>query len=221
MKKIPASLPQGHAIYCLFHRGSRTAYIGSTTNIVGRAYEWSSVLKGNASRQRPAQFPDYPVDEWTFKVMRRTEGMSYNELRALEEDLIGKCQEQGLTLLNRLIPTPKATFTVDGLEGSATFHACRLGISPNKVINKLKRGCSIEEALSQKEFDHRQQAIDAMGTKIVHEGKYITMTEATLILGRSTQGIRNNLQTKRKRNPNLKEVPLEALRYLTNTPTPL
>jgi hypothetical protein len=206
MKNTPDPIPNGHGLYLLIHARTQSVYVGSSTNLRGRAYEWKAALKRG-------QF-GHPHHEWEFRVVRRTEGLSYRELREAEAQLIESARSAGMNVLNKVAPPIHYRFTVDGIEGSATFHATRLGLNPTKVPDKLRRGYTIEQALGREPspvHDPRQEHIDAMATKIIHDGRYITIAEAAELLGRSREGLKDTLTKRRKRGP-LPEIELHQLR---------
>lgn len=221
MKTEPAPLPHGHGVYALVHTPTQRVYIGSSTDLRNRAYEWAAALKG---RRKPLHFEVGDPDDWVMKILKRTEGMTHQELRDLEAKAITRARDKGMQVLNQQAPASKAVYTVDGLTGSATFHATRLGKTPSHVVDKLHRNYTIEQALGlapAPEYDHsiylnseeaRQHAISMMPVKITHEGKDITYAEAAAHVSRSVGGIRESLKRRRRRDPELKTLELDDLR---------
>lgn len=205
MKTQPNPLPQGQGIYCLVHRATNSLYVGSSTNLRGRAYEWRAALKRGC-------FP-HPVDEWEFVVVERTEGMTYNELRRREIECIERARSRGCKLLNQQTPAAMLRFVVDGLEGSATFHACRLGKNPSKIIEKLRRGDTIEQALGRavRGYDPRENTLAMMPVTVTYEGKPVTYAEAANLTGRSSNALKGHIRRVRLRSPDRKEFILENL----------
>jgi predicted GIY-YIG superfamily endonuclease len=206
MKNIPDPIPYGQGLYVLAHEPSKSLYVGSSTNLKGRAYEWKAALKAGKF--------EHPVDEWEFRLIKRTENMTYQQLRDAELKLMDMARSRGFRLLNRMSPQTHHRFTLDGIEGSATFHACRLGKNPSHVIGKLKRGYTPEQALglTTSPHDPRESAIAQMPTKITHEGKPITYEEAANILGCQRDTIRERAKRLRRKTPDLTEIPLNTLR---------
>lgn len=208
MKTQPNPVPQGQGIYCLIHRPTGSLYVGSSVNLRGRAYEWLAALKRG--------YFSHPHEEWEFVVVERTEGVGYNELRQREIELIEHARARGQKLLNRQTPAVTYRFLVDGLEGSATFHACRLGMNPSKVVDKLRRGYTIKQALNREPsgYDERQNTLDMMPVKIIHNGEPVTYAEAKKIAG-GASNIKAKVKRLRARHPQLSEILLENL---TNPP---
>ncbi len=140
MNTYPDPVPRGHGVYCLVHPRTASIYVGSSTDLRARAYVWHDHLrKGKLG---------HPAEEWEFRVIERTEGMTYAQLRAREDELLQHVMKKGMTVLNKVKPAASCFFTVDGLHGSLSFHAARKGMIPKTVRRRLDKGMTIEEALS-------------------------------------------------------------------------
>jgi predicted GIY-YIG superfamily endonuclease len=208
LRSIPSPLPVGHGIYLLKHEPTKSLYVGSSTNLRDRLYQWRRDIK----RGYPG-FPTGPMNDWLFQLVERTEGMTYQELRSKEYCMIDKIKKAGLPVLNRQAPQVITRIDMDGLQGSVIFHATRLGKSPKGVYEKLKKGYSVEEALgltprTPSDYDHRQAALDTMRIQITHEGNRLTYGEAAALLGCRPETLKERVWRR-----NLKGgVELEALR---------
>lgn len=207
MKKIPNPVPQGHGIYCLVHPKTASLYVGSSTNLRARSHVWNTALKRGHF--------EYPAEEWEFRVLERTEGLSYTDLRTREMQLIEHARTKKIKLLNTRSPVVSMRFVVDGLDGSPTFHACRLGKSPNGVVDKLKRGYSIEQALeaSPSHYNEREATLAAMPIKITLAGNPLTYSEAANTLGCAKSTLKAKIKQYRIENSTVSELPLEVLGY--------
>jgi hypothetical protein len=209
MKTIPDPVPNGHGTYILVHKPTKSIYIGSTTDLRGRSYEWRHDLK-----TPPLYFPQTDRDAWEFRVVEVVPGIDYSAAKKKEKALVETAKLKGMNVLNLRTPFPKDRYTVDGIDGSATFHATRLGHSPQKVLDKLKRGYTITQALKLEAapfFDHRQHAINQMPIKITQGGRHITYKEAAPVLGVSPDTVRERLKKYCRQNPTSTEVTLENL----------
>lgn len=215
MKLSPDPIPHGHGIYALIHHTSQSIYIGSSTNLRARMIEWRSAFRrGDAKMQR---FPTQNHDDYEFRLLKRTEGMTYQQLRDIEAEVINKARGQGMNVLNIVAPMVATIHELDGLIGSATFHATRLGKNPATIIEKLKRGYTIAQATGKEpappprmsNYDHRNQAIAQMPIKLIAaDGSLLTYAETGKLQNRSAEAVREWVKRQRKQNPTLKEIRL-------------
>lgn len=217
MKLTPDPTPQGHGIYTLIHRASESIYIGSSTNLRARMIEWRSAFR--RGDQKVQRFPSQNHDDYEFRVLKRTEGCTHQELRGAEAEYIEKAKAAGIRVMNVISPAVSMIYTLDGLSGSATFHASRLGKNPSYVINKMRRGYSLAQALSiepppppkQSTFDARAAAINAMPTKLMHNGTPVTYAEAVTLTGKSANGVREKMKRLRKKDPTITTIDVAEL----------
>lgn len=210
----PNPIPHAQGVYALVHRPSQSVYIGSSIGLRGRAAEWKSALKKRNHRLRQLDFPDHPLDEWEFRVIKITDGVTYEELRELETAAIKSARDKGMAVLNKNVPATHHHFEIDGLKGSATFHANRLGKNPSMVTEKLRRGFSIQQALGLEErpFDHRAHHISQMPVKIIDEGgDPITYAEAAEKTKRSQNAIKEACRYIRSKNQDIEKIDLNVL----------
>jgi hypothetical protein len=214
MKLTPNPIPHAQGVYALVHRPSQSVYIGSSIGLRGRAAEWKSALKHRNHRLRQLDFPDHPLDEWEFRVLKITDGVTYEQLRELEAEAIKTARDKQMVVLNKNTPATHHHFEVQGFKGSATFHANRLGKNPSMVTEKLRRGFTIEQALGLEDrvFDHRAHYLSQMPVPIVDEdGNHITYSEAAEITGRSQQAIKDACKFLRAKKEDLKKIHVSEL----------
>lgn len=101
MKHIPSPLPDAQGVYVLSHPKTQSIYVGSTSSLRDRAYNWQANFK---KFKIPGNFPALDADEYEFRVIKQTDGLTPIELRKLELTAIKRADAAGVKVLN---PPPK------------------------------------------------------------------------------------------------------------------
>lgn len=209
MKLMPSPMPDHAGVYAIIHQPTMTYLIGSTRNLASRAGGWRFTLK-SGDRKGPGLLQGLPFDELEFRFVKPLLDETPAQIEAIEQALVDKVTKKGGRAM-RVGKGPSNPVHAFGRLDTLHGHALHVGVSPVIVLRRMRRGMTLEEALTHKPLTGRDQAIAAMAVKIMHNGEALTYGEAAHILGRPVDGVKMSLKTMRQINHDIKAVALEDL----------
>ncbi|WP_158684242.1 hypothetical protein [Methylobacterium sp. 285MFTsu5.1] len=108
MLKSSQDVPHLPGVYALIHRASATCFVGPSGDLHQRWIVWRSILSRSLASKRRRGFPDFPVEEWEFKIVLAREGLTEAELTQAVAHTIDRARKQGMTVVNRAAKPPRA-----------------------------------------------------------------------------------------------------------------
>jgi hypothetical protein len=143
VKTFPLTTPETPGVYALIHRGSGTCFVGPSDNLRQRQTVWRSLLRRGKASDRVKGFPDHPMEEWEFKIIQASEGLTREQMEELVDQTIRRALRQGLKVINRAARAPEMRERHAALF-DARLHALKL--MPVPILDEAGNAMTYAEA---------------------------------------------------------------------------